>query len=124
MPDDMEDPLVRISQRCIEILQEETQGWMRGLVRDALSPDGLARLIRSAGIDTSQLSGMAGHQAGLDPHRILGLDRSASDEEVRHRYRALLYRLHPDTAGIEGTETLLQLVMAAYSQIVKERGWK
>ncbi|RLC91403.1 MAG: hypothetical protein DRI39_10445 [Chloroflexi bacterium] len=63
-------------------------------------------------------------QSGLDPYRILGLDRSASDEEIKKRYRELLHKLHPDTAGVEGTGFLLQMVLTAYETIKRERGWE
>jgi hypothetical protein len=35
-------------------------------------------------------------QAAFDPYQVLGLDQSASDEEVKKRYRELLFKLHPD----------------------------
>lgn len=56
-------------------------------------------------------------------YRMLGLEQSASDEEVKKRFRDLAKRLHPDTGGRE-TEHLFKLVQAAYEQISKERGWK
>jgi len=61
-------------------------------------------------------------QAVVDPYRVIGLDKTASDDQVKKRYRELLVKLHPDTAGIKGTEFLFQLVTAAYQQISKERG--
>jgi DnaJ-domain-containing protein 1 len=63
-------------------------------------------------------------QAGIDPYRIMGLDKTAADDQVKKRYRELMVKLHPDTAGVKGTELLFQLVMAAYQQISKERGWR
>jgi DnaJ-domain-containing protein 1 len=56
-------------------------------------------------------------------YRMLGLERTASDEEIKKRYRDLAKRLHPDVAGSE-TTYLFQLIQAAYEQIGKERGWK
>jgi curved DNA-binding protein CbpA len=67
---------------------------------------------------------MVGKQGGFDPYRVLSLERLASDEEVKKRYRELLIKLHPDTAGIRGTDFLLQMMIAAYQQIAKERGWQ
>ena len=64
-----------------------------------------------------------GGQPGLDAYRVLGLDGSASDEEVKSRYRRLLHKLHPDTAGVAGTECLLGMVTAAYQRISEEREW-
>lgn len=56
-------------------------------------------------------------------YRMLGLERSASDAEVKKRYRELARRLHPDVACRE-TEHLFKLVQAAYERIARERGWK
>jgi len=56
-------------------------------------------------------------------YQALGLERSASDEEIKKRYRILLHKLHPDTAGVEGTAFLLQMVLVAYEMIKEERGW-
>ena len=61
---------------------------------------------------------------GADPYRILGLQRSDPDDQVKKRYREMVVKLHPDTAGVKGTEFLLQLVLSAYQQISRERGWQ
>jgi len=89
------------------------QGWMN---------DQLLTLTKSLGLDFSQ--GMASRKVNLDPYQALGLNRSASDEAVKKRYRELLFKLHPDTAGVEGTAFLLQMVLAAYEMIKEERGWQ
>ena len=69
-------------------------------------------------------SHVCGQQPGLDPYRVIGLDKSASDEEVKKRYRELLRKLQPDTSGTPGTSFLLQMVMAAFEIIKRERGWQ
>jgi len=102
-------------QRIFGVIQEEVQGLMS---------DQLADLMKSMGLDLSQLRGMAAGQTAFDPYRVLGLDKSVSDEEVKKRYKDLLRKLHPDTAGVEGTAFLLQMVLAAYELIKQERGWK
>ena len=43
---------------------------------------------------------------------------------MKKRYRELLRKLHPDTSGTPGTGFLLQMVMAAYEMIKRERGWQ
>jgi DnaJ-domain-containing protein 1 len=71
--------------------------------------------------------GLSEHPPGntaLDPYRVLGLDKSAPDEDVKRRYRELVWKLHPDTAGVKGTEFLVQVVNTAYEQISRERGWR
>ncbi len=107
-------------------MQEGLKELMDNLPKGALDPSRIAEFARAMGIDLSRLSGMTrqGKVAGLDPYQILGLDKSASDEEIKKRYHELLKKLHPDTAGTEGTSFLLQLVLAAYELIKRERGWQ
>ena len=62
-------------------------------------------------------------QTGAGPYRILGLEENAPDDQVKKRHRELAIKLHPDTAGIQGTGFLFQLVEAAYQQISRERRW-
>jgi len=119
-----EDRVTRMQRRIWEIIQQEIQGWINDLMRGMLDPSKIVAFAGAMGIDMSQLSGMIGKQPGFDPYQILGLERSASDEEVKRRYRELVRRLHPDTAGTEGTVFLLQMVLAAYEMIRKERGWQ
>ena len=73
--------------------------------------------------DTLRMSNVHPERAGLDPYRVLGMEKTATDIEVKKRYRELLKKLHPDTAGVEGTEFLLQVLNAAYGQIGRERKW-
>ena len=121
-PNEMAQDLRALSEKWMRDFQEGFQGWMNALLKDALDPRKLAQFIKGLGVDVSQLGGMVGQQPGLDPYQILGLDKSASDEEVKKRYRDLIKKLHPDSAGIEGTSFLLQLVLAAYEMIKRERG--
>jgi len=106
-----------MQQRIMDMAVEELQGLINDLLKDVFDPSKLMNLM---GINLSQLPGQ---QATFDPYQVLGLDRSATDEEIKHRYRQLLHKLHPDTAGVEGTNFLLQMVLAAYEIIKRERGW-
>jgi len=108
------DRTSRMYQRIFGVIQEEMQGWMN---------EKFTELIKTLGLDLSQLQGMVSRQTAFDPYQALGLDRSASDEEIKKRYRILLHKLHPDTAGVEGTAFLLQMVLVAYEMIKEERGW-
>ncbi|MDO9066275.1 MAG: J domain-containing protein [Chloroflexota bacterium] len=105
-------------------MQEGMREVLDQMVKGTLDPAKIAAFAKAMGIDMSQLPGMVGQRPGFDAYQILGLDRSASDEEVKKRYHELLHKLHPDTAGVEGTAFLLQMVLAAYEMIKKERGWK
>jgi len=51
-----------------------------------------------------------------DPYQTLGVDRKASDEEVKKAYRKLARQYHPDrNAGDKGAEERFKDVQAAYS---------
>ena len=121
----MFEDLEKLGHNWMGDFQEEMGKWTQDLLKDAFDPGKMMDFIRSMGIDMSQLlPGMVGQQPGFDPYRILGLEKSASDEEVKKRYRILVHRLHPDTAGFEGTTFLLQMVLVAYNTIETERGWQ
>ena len=119
----MEQRFARIQQLMASIM-EELLGAMNDMLGGVIDPATIMQLMKNYGIDVSQLSDMVGQQPGLDPYKILGLDKSASDEVVKKRYHELLRKLHPDTSGTPGTSFLLQMVMAAYEMIKKERRWQ
>lgn len=56
-----------------------------------------------------------------DPYAVLGLDPSATQEQIRHAYRDLVRRLHPDTrdrptpAQAFSSDEALRQVLAAYA---------
>jgi DnaJ-domain-containing protein 1 len=131
----MENPFARIMQRGLEAMaeamQEELGQMSERLVQGALTPDMLASVLSmmqaamgTIGFDMGKLSGMMGQQPGVDPYRILGLERSASDEEIKKRFRELVRVLHPDKSGTPGTALFFQMVTAAYEQIKIEKGWQ
>jgi len=104
-------------------MQEGLKELMDGLVKGTLDLSKIAELAKATGIDMAWFTGVMGKQPGFDPYMVLGLDKSATDEDIKKRYHELLKKLHPDTAGVEGTSFLLQMVMAAYEIIKRERGW-
>lgn len=65
-----------------------------------------------------------------DPYKILEIDRSATDEEVRKAYRRLAVKFHPDKVENLGAdvkkaaEEKFKSIQAAYEQIKKERGMR
>ena len=61
----------------------------------------------------------------IDPYRVLGVQRGASDEEIKKAYRSLSRKYHPD-ANINNpnkaqAEERFKEIQAAYNQIMDER---
>ncbi len=121
-----EDILKRLreQEKILGEMRDNVQSWMDNLLRDAFDPESFLRLIAAMGMNLSQIPNLVGRRDGFDPYRVLGLEKTATDEEVKKRYRELLIKLHPDTAGVRGTDFLLQMMIAAYQQVVKERRWQ
>ncbi len=121
----MQDRMARLQAELQQAFAEELQSLTSEMARRMLDPAVVERLARAMGIDASQLAGMSAGvgKQGFDPYQVLGLDRSAEDDQIRSRYRELAKKLHPDTAGTQGTAFLLRMVMAAYKMIAMERGW-
>ena len=115
---------LREQERILGEMRDNVLGWMDDLLRDAFNPESFLRYITSMGIDLSQVPNLVGQRDGFNPYRVLGLEKTATDGKVKKRYRELLVKLHPDTAGVRGTDFLLQMMIAAYREIAKERGWE
>jgi len=58
---------------------------------------------------------------GFDYYKILGLEKTASNSEIKERYLKIMAKIHPDISGKEMT-FLSALVNTAYGIISKERG--
>ncbi len=114
----MEDRLRKAQKNLSNTAAEMMSSWFGQMLEQMASDPVLAQLGSAMGSGNKQ-----GRQTGLSPYLVLGLEKTATDEEVKKRYRGLLLKLHPDTAGMEGTGFILQMVMAAYRQIAGERGW-
>ena len=53
-----------------------------------------------------------------DPYQILGVDRNASDEEIKRAYRKLAKKYHPDAnPGDESAAKKMQEINDAYDRI-------
>ena len=104
-------------------LEGEITRQLGNLATDLFNPEKIMEFMKRSGVDFTGISGGLRDKSSIDPYRILGLDRSASDEEIKSRYRKLLWILHPDTAQSEGTEPLFGIVKDSYEAISKERGW-
>ena len=124
---EMEEDIVkrlREQERILGEMRDNVLGWMDDLLRDAFNPESFLRYAAGLGIDLSQVPNLVGRRDGFDPYRVLGLEKTVTDKEIKKRYRELLIKLHPDTAGVRGTDFLLQMMIAAYREIAKERGWE
>ena len=116
--------LLREQERILGEMRSNVHRWMDEMLRAAFDQESFLRYAGSLGVDPSQVPKLPGQRDGLDPYRVLGLEKTATDEEVKKRYRELLVKLHPDTAGVRGTDFLLQIMIAAYQQIARERRWQ
>ena len=60
-----------------------------------------------------------------DPYKVLGIERDASDDEIKKAYRTLSKKYHPDAninnPNKEKAEEMFKLVQEAYQQIIYER---
>ncbi|WP_253705140.1 J domain-containing protein [Dehalococcoides mccartyi] len=115
----MEDQVKKAQKRMTEATAEMMSGWLSQMLQGMCNDPVLGELWSAM-----KMRSQSTHHASIDSYQVLGLEKSVTDDQVKRRYRELVVKLHPDTAGVKGTEFLFQLVTAAYQQISKERGWR
>lgn len=61
----------------------------------------------------------------MDPYKVLGVSRDATDEEIKKAYRSLSRKYHPDAninnPNKDAAEEMFKQVQQAYEQILKEK---
>lgn len=57
----------------------------------------------------------------MDPYKILGVSRDASDDEIKKAYRSLAKKYHPDVNKEAGAEEKFKQIQNAYDQIMEAR---
>jgi DnaJ-domain-containing protein 1 len=112
----------KMQKNMVEAFNECLNEMINSVINGTLDPNKLSDILKKMGADSSQLSGIFGSVQGFDPYRVLGLNKSATNDEIKKRYNDLVHKLHPDTAGTQGTDFLFQIVMMSYEMIKKERG--
>lgn len=65
--------------------------------------------------------GGSGYDASLDPYKILGVDQSATREEIDKAFKKKAWSAHPDHGG--SNEDMIR-VNASYEAIRQFRGWR
>ena len=93
--------------------------WLNQLLRGIVD-DPLMSQLWSA----TKMGNRARPQFKADPYMVLGLEKTATDDQVKKRYREMARYFHPDTAAVHGTGFFFLQVQAAYEAIGRERGWR
>lgn len=118
--DEVFDKVIKDLQSGIDGAMLHLQKGMQEYLTNTVDLPSLLKMIQKIGLPN--IMGMAGTpMPGLDYYKVLGLDKTASNDEVKERYRVIINKLHPNRVGDEMT-FLAALVNSAYQMICKERG--
>ena len=92
----------------------------------------LGRIANALGVTDRDYTQMYNtyHEQEVDYYAVLGLESSASNEEVRKAYRTMAMQWHPDRFSRQGDEAIekanekLKSINEAYEHIKQQRGMK
>ena len=57
-----------------------------------------------------------------DPHAVLGVDKNATEADIKKAFRARAKALHPDTSSPDVAEDAFHVLKAAYEHLLDARG--
>ena len=117
------DELANVQNQIFNLAFRMIIDWLNQLMVGQLDRNQIMAFMQNMGFDPSQLGDMVSQYPEFDPYQVLGLSKNASQEEVKQRYRELIFKLHPDKSGTSSTNYLFQMVQAAYDKIKGERRW-
>ncbi len=114
----MENNSRKAQQKMADAANEMMSAWLNHLLRGIADDPLINQFWSAAKMGNREKPGFS-----LDPYRVLGLEKTAKDDQIKKRYRELARYYHPDTATVQGTEFSFYQLQAAYEMIVRERGW-
>jgi preprotein translocase subunit Sec63 len=114
----MEEKPRKAQQEMADAANAMLSQWVNQLLRGIVDDPLLSQLWSTMKMNHQERSRFT-----VDPYRVLGLEKTATDDQVKKRYRELARYFHPDTAAVQGTGFFFLQVQAAYEAIRQERGW-
>ena len=120
------DPLTFVCQiRCEDIAEFDTEGLLphTGMLYFFAQ---IGEYVQAMDIAEGEHNGLG--EWGEDAYKVLEIDRSATDDEVKKAYRRMAMKHHPDKVATLGedvrksAEEKFKKISEAYDKIKKERG--
>ena len=115
----MEERLRRSQREVTDAANAVMSQWLSQLLRGIVDDPLMSQLWSAIKMGNRERP-----QFVVDPYRVLGLEKTATDDQVKRRYRELARCFHPDTATVQGTGFFFLQVQAAYEAIRQEREWR
>jgi len=115
----MEERVRKAQREMTDATNAMMSEWLNRVLRGIIDDPVMSQLWSAM-----KMGNRAKPQIVIDPYRVLGIEKTATDDQVKKRYRELARYFHPDTAAVRGTGFFFLQVQAAYEAICKERGWR